>query len=188
MVAVKVSTLMQKQILELRGQGKSARQIAKILKVGRNTVRRVLERNQVVPVGAGQPEWSQGIDWQKVHLEVSRGVQLNILAREFAEGKVSYVQFWREYHKQYPDTPTVTMRLEHKPGERCFFDYAEGIDIVDAETGEVRKTSLCCGVMAMSSMTYGEFTFTQKRDDLIRSMENAFRYFGGVTPYVPLFC
>jgi DNA-binding HxlR family transcriptional regulator len=41
-----------------------------------------------------------------------------------------------------------------------------------------------CGVMAMSSMTFGEFTLTQKRDDLMRSMENAFRYFGGVTPYV----
>jgi hypothetical protein len=36
----------------------------------------------------------------------------------------------------------------------------------------------------MSSMTFGEFTLTQKRDDLMRSMENAFRYFGGVTPYV----
>lgn len=36
----------------------------------------------------------------------------------------------------------------------------------------------------MSSYTFGEFTFTERRDDLIRSMESAFRYFGGVTPYV----
>jgi hypothetical protein len=39
-------------------------------------------------------------------------------------------------------------------------------------------------VMAMSSYTFGEFTLTQKRDDLTRSIENAFRFFGGVTPYV----
>lgn len=75
------------------------------------------------------------------------------------------------------------MRLEQKPGERTYFDYAADIDIIDPSSSEAKKTSLCCGVMAMSSYTYGEFTFTQKRDDLIRSMENAFRYFGGVTPY-----
>ncbi len=33
-------------------------------------------------------------------------------------------------------------------------------------------------------MTFGEFTLTQKPDDLMHSMENAFRFFGGVTPYV----
>jgi hypothetical protein len=76
------------------------------------------------------------------------------------------------------------MRLEHRPGEKSFFDYAEGIDVIDPATGEARSTSLCCGVMAMSSLTYGEFTFTMKRDELFRSMEKAFRFFGGVTPYV----
>jgi len=119
-----------------------------------------------------------------VHLEVSRSVPMNVLAREHAGKLISYVQFWREYHKQYPSVPAVTMRLEHKPGEKCFFDYAEGIDIVDATTGEVRKTWLFCGVMAMSSMTFGEFSLTEKRDELTHSMENAFRFFGGVTPYV----
>ncbi len=76
------------------------------------------------------------------------------------------------------------MRLDHKPGEKCYFDYGDGIAITDAATGEKTPTSFLCGVMAMSSYTYGEFTLTQKRDDLIRAMENAFRYFGGVTPYV----
>jgi hypothetical protein len=184
MTAVKVSIAMQKQILELHGRGYSDRKIAKALKVGRNTIRRIVTRGGVAVPGAGVPEWSKTIDWEKVHLESSRGVQLNILAREHAEGKVSYVQFWREYQKKYPNLPTVTMKLDHKPGERCFFDYAEGIDIVDRVTGEVTKTSLMCGVMAMSSLTSGEFTLTQKRDDLIRAMENTFRFFGGVTPYV----
>jgi hypothetical protein len=84
----------------------------------------------------------------------------------------------------YPLVPKVTMRLEHKPGEKCFFDYTDGIDIINPATGEAQATSLCCGVMAMSSYTFGEFTFTERRNDLIRSIENAFRYFGGVTPYV----
>lgn len=187
MAAIKVSLAMQKQILELHLRGFTARRIARTLKVGRNTVKRVLGRGGVIlDPKAVVPDWAKAIDWEKVHLEVSQGVGVNILAREYAGGKISYVQFWRQFHKKYPGHPTVTMRLSHKPGEKCFFDYAEGINIVDRVTGEIQKTSFFCGVMAMSSMTYGEFTLTQRRDDLLRSIENAFRFFGGVTPYVTI--
>ena len=184
MAAVKVSTAMQRQVLELHAQGMTARKIAKALKVGRNTIRKIIERGELTSPGAIEPEWSKTIDWERVRLEVSRGVQLNVLAREHAEGVVSYVQFWRQFHKKYPEVPQATMRLEHVPGERMYFDYTEGIEIVDRETGEIKQTQLMCGVLAMSSYTFGEFTWTQKRDDLTRSMENAFRFFGGVTPYV----
>ena len=160
------------------------RKISRVLKVGRNTVRKVIARGSLIAPGAVQPEWSKAIDWEKVRLEVSRGTQLNILAREHAAGAISYVQFWRQFHKKYPDLPTVTMKLTHVPGEKTFFDYGDGIDIVNRDTGEIISTSLMCGVMAMSSYTFGEFTFTQKRSDLTRTMENAFRFFGGVTPYV----
>ncbi|MBX2986743.1 MAG: IS21 family transposase [Bdellovibrionaceae bacterium] len=180
----KVSVAMQKQILELHAQGMTARKIAKVLKVGRNTIRKIINRNSVSEPGASMPSWAKTIDWEKVRLEVARGVPVNILAREHASEVISYVQFWRQFHKKYPLVPKVTMRLDHRPGEKCFFDYAEGIDIVNASTGEVQTTSICCGVMAMSSYTFGEFTMTERRSDLIRSMENAFRYFGGVTPYV----
>lgn len=180
----KVSVAMQKQVLELHAQGMTARKISRVLKLGRNTVRKIINTNCIVDPSIAVPAWAKGIDWENVRLEASRGVPLNILAREHASELISYVQFWRQFHKKYPTLPKVTMRLEHKPGEKCFFDYTEGIDIVNASTGEVQTTSLCCGVMAMSSMTYGEFTLTERRNDLIRSMENAFRYFGGVTPYV----
>jgi len=178
------SVPMQKQILELHKQGRSERAIAKIVGKNRRTVARIIARGEAVAPNVELPDWAKTVDWEKVRLEVARGTQVNVLAAEHAGDKISYVQFWRQFNKTYPDLPTVTMRLDHKPGEKSFFDYAEGLDIVDATTGEIRSTSLCCGVMAMSSYTYGEFTFTQKRDDLIRSMENAFRYFGGVTPYV----
>lgn len=180
----KVSVAMQEQILRLQAQGHSERSIARTLKIGRNTVRKAIRRGKISAPGPVWPDWAKMIDWERVRLEVARGVQLNILAAEMAGEAISYSQFCRQFHKVFPQVPTVTMKLSHKPGERCFFDYAEGIDIVDRSTGEVRSTSLCCGVMAMSSMTFGEFTFTQRRDELIRSIENAFRYFGGVTPYV----
>lgn len=184
MTTVKVTIPMQTQILELHRQGRSARAIAKIVGKNRRTVTRVIERGAVAAPGVSEPDWVKLVDWEKIRIEASRGVQINILAREHAEGKISYVQFWREYRKKFPNHPTVTMKLSHNPGEKCFFDYTDGIDIVDRATGEVTKTSLMCGVMAMSSYTYGEFTLTQRRGDLMRSMEKAFRFFGGATAYV----
>ncbi len=183
-VVARVSVAMQKQILELHAQGMTSRAIAKALKVGRNTIKRVINNKNIVEPGAVDPAWAKSIDWAKVKLEASRGVQMNILAREHAGDVISYVQFWRHFYKKHPELPQVTMKLTHRPGEKCFFDYSEGLEIIDHETGEVKKTSLMCGVMAMSSMTYGEFTFGEKREQLTRSIENAFRFFGGVTPYV----
>ena len=175
---------MQNQILELHRQGRSDRAIAKIVGKNRRTVTRIIARGEAVRPNVETPEWAKSIDWERVKLEVSRGTQVNILAREHAGDRISYVQFWRQFHKKYPELPTVTMRLTHKPGERMYFDYTEGIDIVDRETGEIKTTQMMCGVLAMSSYTFGEFTWSQRRSDLTRSMENAFRFFGGVTPYV----
>ena len=76
MAAVKVSIPMQKQILELHSQGVKARKIARILKVGRNTVRRVIERGDLIAAGATEPAWSKTIDWEKVRLEVSLSLDL----------------------------------------------------------------------------------------------------------------
>jgi IS30 family transposase len=109
---------MQKQILELHGQGMSDRMIAKIVGKNRRTVVRIIKRGEAVQPNIENPEWAKLVDWEKVRLEVSRGTQMNILAREHAGDKISYVQFWRQFHKSYPELPTVTMRLTHKPGER----------------------------------------------------------------------
>lgn len=54
-----------------------------------------------------------------------------------------------------------TLHGNAKLGENIIFGYTGGIDIVDREMGNARNTSRCCGVMAMSSYRYGEFTFMQ---------------------------
>ena len=175
---------MQNQILELLRQGKSDRAIAKIVGKNRRTISKIIAQRSAIKPGGQVPEWSKNIDCEKIRLEASRGVNLNILARDYVGIRISYAQFCRHFQETFPSVPAVTIKLQHKPGEKCFFDYSDGIDIVDRETGEVTKTSLFCGVMAFSSMNYGEFTLTQRRDELVRSIENAFRFFGGVTSYV----
>ena len=123
MATIRVTTAMQTQILELARQGRSVRAIAKIVQKHRKTVSDIIKRGTAMKPGAVESDWSKLIDWEKVKLEVSRGVQINILAREHADGKISYVQFWREYNKKFPDHPTVTMKLIHKPAEKCFWAF-----------------------------------------------------------------
>lgn len=147
---VKVSKMDQEQILKLHSQGKSSRAIAKMLKVGRNTVRAVLERGEIVATGSGEPEWSKSLNWGQIHLEVSRGIQFNILYKEHAAHLISYTQFWREYHRRHPSMNKITMRLEHRAGEKCFFDHCEGIDIINPSTGEITKTSLLLSCFFLS--------------------------------------
>ena len=67
----KVSVAMQKQILELHAQGMTARKIAKVLKVGRNTIRKVINRNTISEPGASVPSWAKSVDWEKIRLEVA---------------------------------------------------------------------------------------------------------------------
>lgn len=89
MTTVKVTIPMQTQILELHRQGRSERTIARLVGKNRRTVARIIARGTTVTPGAPVPDWAKLIDWEKVRLEVSRGVQMNILAREHAEGAIS---------------------------------------------------------------------------------------------------
>jgi transcriptional regulator len=93
MAATRETVLMQKQVLELKKQGKSDRAIAIILGKNRRTVSRIIARGEAILPHVETPAWTKTIDWDKVRLEVSRGTQLNVLAREHAAGAISYVQF-----------------------------------------------------------------------------------------------
>lgn len=88
MAAIRVTVEMQEQILELFRQGRSERAIAKIVNKNRRTVSRIIQRGAVVKPGSLAADWVMLIDWEKVRLEASRGVQINILAKEHAEGKI----------------------------------------------------------------------------------------------------
>ena len=70
-------------------------------------------------------------------------------------------------------------RMEVLPGTECQVDYGTGAWIV-GEDGKRRKTHLFRIVLSRSRKAYSEVTFTQETECFIRSLENAFRAFGGV--------
>jgi len=112
------------------------------------------------------------------------GVTLMTLWQEYQQNNpegYSYSQFC--YHFQvWRNASKLTMHIDHKAGDKMFVDYAGNkLSIVERKTGEIRPVEVFVAVLGASQLTYVEASFSQKSEDWIRSNENAFLYFGGVT-------
>lgn len=194
MAGMRKSRAMQEQILEMRTRGYGLRAIARALKIHRDTVRAYLPEGDTLKTSEKQkpPEgiervlptsWENSIDWGYVRTEHGRGVALKVLWEEVGSA-VDYLRFWRAFRRFCPVVPEPVLRLRHEPGERCQIDYTDGIEIVDLKSGDKIKTQLFVGVLPFSSLTFGEFVADQKLPTFIRSQQNMFSFFGGVTSYV----
>ena len=121
--------------------------------------------------------------WLDVELR-RKGVTLQLLHLEYLErdpGGFRYTKFCNHY-RQWKSRQGPTMRQNHVAGEKCFVDYSGTKPaIVDRETGEVQEVELFVAVLGASNLTFAEATLTQSMPDFVRSHENAFHYFGGVS-------
>lgn len=186
-----------KEVLEIKRLWKfgfKKREISRIMKVHRNTVTRYLlefeseknPQNILIQKSSAVPceneNWTERVDWEKVRSEYLAGVTLGVIHEELVENKqisVQYSGFWKQLKKRL-SLSEVTMVRVFKPGERTEIDYAEGIDILDPVTGEIRKTQFIVGVLCHSRYAFAEFTMSQKSCDFLQSHVNMFEYFGGV--------
>ena len=116
--------------------------------------------------------------------------------RTYRKFNLTLNQLWLEYKDHHPDGYQYTqfcehyqrwrskldycMRQEHRGGEKLFIDYAAGLSIVDALTGELSLTQLFVAVWGASNYTYAEATLTQTLPDWISSHGRGFEYFGCV--------
>lgn len=71
--------------------------------------------------------------------------------------------------------------VEHMAGDQMYVDYAgDKLEIVDAESGEVRSVEVFVAILPCSHYTYCEAVWSQKKENLIVACENALHFFGGV--------
>ena len=194
-----------KEVLRLRAQGRSDREVARSVKTARTTVRRIRKRaaaglswplpEDLTESGLEEllfpPRTAPGIylrsapDCPYIHAELRRkGVTLHLLWLEYKEAYRDGYQYSRfcDLFRQWKACIDPVLRQEHKAGEKIFVDYAgQTVAVVDSETGEVREAQIFVGVLGASNFTFAEATWSQALPDWTASHVRMFGYFSGVS-------
>ena len=195
-----------REIFRLKWEcGLSFRQIAASLNVGRKTVSNYIRKGEALGIRCGrdvQELTDQQLENQffptsanPVERVINRP-QLNwsdVYEELRAHQSLTLMQVWREYKDQHPEGYEysqfahyyktykkklgVTMRQDHKPGDKLFVDYCDGLDIIDKATGKNIKTHLFVAVWGASNYTYAEASLSQNLSCWTMSHVHAFDYF-----------
>jgi len=119
-----------------------------------------------------------------IHLERRKaGVTLELLHLEYLESHPDgyrYTQYC-EHYRAWLKQRQLTMRQEHRAGEKLFVDYSGKKPVIsDPQTGECLAVELFVAVLGASNYTYVEATRTQRGPDWIASHRRALAFLGGV--------
>jgi len=116
--------------------------------------------------------WQAGLSVQRIYQDL-------VVEHQFAG---SYHAVRRFVLRQHGGAELPFRRMECEPGRELQVDFGQGAWVV--ENGKRRKTHLFRCVLSHSRKGYCEAVWRQTSESFIRSLENAFRHFGGVTATV----
>lgn len=123
-----------------------------------------------------------------LHKELRRkGVTLQLLWHEYKEANPNGYQYSQfcEHYRRWKAKLDVSLRHEHKAGEKLFVDYAgQTVPIVDSQTGEVREAQIFVATLGASNYTYAEATLSQDLPSWINCHVHAFEFFQGTPDIV----
>ena len=192
-----------REVLRLKAEGYSDRQIALSIGSSRSTVQECLRRAR--EAGLNWPLPSE-LDESVLHAQLyRRAVPLSRtpqpdfahLHRELSRRGVTRLLLWEEYRAVHADgwqysvfcdqyrrwlaRQEPVLRQEHAPGDKLFVDYAgQTVDVIDRHTGESRAAQIFVAVLGCSNLSYAEATWTQALPDWLGSHVRALQYVGGV--------
>lgn len=192
-----------REVLRLKADGFSDRQIAAAIGSARSTVQECIRRAREAGLSWPLPV---EIDESVLHARLyRRAVPLSCtprpdfahLHRELGRRGVTRLLLWEEYKAAHPDgwqysvfcdqyrrwlaRQERVLRQDHAPGDKLFVDYAgQTVPIVDRHTGESRAAQVFVAVLGCSNLTHAEATWTQGAADWLGSHVRALEGFGGV--------
>ena len=196
---------LQHTIATLTAKGWSARKIAIELDIDRETVRRYRSmadpKPAIAPTGCSEPADSKpaivpaGSKAGRVSrcaplgsvietallagLSAQRIYQDLVVAHDFTGGYDSVKRFVRRLSQR---TEPPFRRMECAPGQELQVDFGQGAWVI--QDGKRRRPHLFRVVLSHSRKAYSEVVWRQTSESFLRCLENAFRYFGGVTATV----
>jgi transposase len=187
----------------------SKRQIARSCNIAPSTVREYLRKAEQAGIGWPLPE---GIDDEaleaRLFLEETASAadnhpqpDMEYIHRELPRKGVTRQLLWLEYKEKQPDgyeysqycelfrqwskRLDVTLRQEHKAGEKLFVDFAgKGIEVINPATGEVAEAQIFVAVLGASNYTFVLAVPDQSLPWWITCHTRAFEYYGGLPEIV----
>ncbi len=100
--------------------------------------------------------------------------------KQQVQNPYGFTQFMEYFNRKHPKVKG-SMKLEHKPGNEMFIDFAgKKLHIVDASTGELIPVEVFVAILPNSQYTYAEACLSQKREDMVACTANALLFYGGV--------
>jgi transposase len=131
------------------------------------------------------PAESRMPDMEYLYRELKRkSVTMQLLWYEYKQANpdgYQYSQFCNLY-RQWVKKLDLTLRQEHRAGEKLFIDYAgQTVSIVDPKTGEITEVQIFLATLGASNYTFAEASLSQELPSWIKSHVHAFQFFGGIT-------
>lgn len=111
-----------------------------------------------------------------------KGVTLQLLWQEYKELHPDGYQIsqYSNIYKQFKKTVDVSMRMDHKAGEKAFSDFAgTTLPIVDPRTGVVTFAHLFVCTLGASSFTFARLFWNETAESWCNGHALAFEYFQG---------
>jgi len=203
-----ITMLQLRSILQQKSQGRSNRQIAKFLHLSRETVNRYTQQFQQLDktiealLKLSDEELSSL--FHKEVSEVKKDWRLDDLQQripslydELKKPHATRMILWEEYRRQLPDgygyaqfcehlsryieTRKAVMILDHDPAASMMFDFAgDKIPMTDRHTGEIIWCLVLVCVFPFSGYTYVEAMLNATQFWLLKALNNAMIFFGGV--------
>lgn len=149
-----------------------------------------LER-RLYPAAAAKPAASRGKvrplpDWTRVREELARRdhhVTLMLLWTEYKAEHPDGYQYsqFAELYRRFEKRLSVVLRQHHRPGEKAFVDFCDGIALTDPVTGEKIPTQLFVGALGASSYTFATATLSQELPAWLDCHVRMYAFYQGVS-------
>ncbi|MCY7329238.1 MAG: IS21 family transposase, partial [Saprospiraceae bacterium] len=198
-----------RHILQLRAKKVSIREIKNATGVSRPTIRIYLNRWDAMGLPSDHlasldDEALAAILYQEPQSAMDRErlddlqVRIPKMLKDLSKTGVTRQLLWQEYRLQRPEGYGYTqfceylggaahrskavMHFEHKAGERLMIDFAgKKLHYVDPESGEQIACEVFLAVLPFSGYCYVEAVHSQRLEDFLGAIANAFVYLNGVT-------
>lgn len=210
MAGQRINLMDIKELILLKRQKLSNRKIASLLGVSRNTINnytRIFEAHKL--------DYDELLDLdddalndlfpQTTEIDGLRYKELaqyfSYFLKELKKPGCTLGQLWQEYIGKHPDgykssqfnhhfnqwrnKEKGSLRLDHKAGEKIFFDFTgKKLQVVDKGTGEIKELNVLVGILPCSQLTFCIALPTQSKEDVIKGITQCLEYFGGVTQVI----